>query len=489
MRIALGSIMHESNTFSPLKTSLDDFRQQQLLFDEDVIQHHRARRTELGGMLEAAEVLNMQPAGTISATAVPSGPITAKTFSFFEENLTEKIKQQGPLDGVLLALHGSTVAETVDDVEGRLLERIRDIVGADVPIGLTLDHHANVTEKMVGNADFMIGYRTHPHVDQHDIGKKAAEILALLIRSNVKPVTVMKKLPMLLPGESSPVPRQRLVEKVNEIEADHGVLTASFFIGFPFADIDEVGPCSLVVAKDDESLAASRADELARLMWDMRDRFFLPTVSVEQAIQELPDTWAAPEIFVDMGDCSYAGAAGDVPFFLDALLRHGVEDAVIAAVLDKDAVDRCIQAGVGATLTLEIGGKLDRINGTPVRADGTVQFISDGKYRGRDFYLSEIDVDIGPAVVFNTRGIDVILVTRRITTYDPALLRSMNIEPSNKRVIVLKGGLLNQVTYGKIAGRIRPFNSPGFANWDFSKKTYKKIPRPVYPLDREGIRS
>lgn len=484
MRLAVGSIWHESNTFSPIKTDLKSFSESQLLFDDDILDYHREKNTEIGGILEVAESEYIEIIPTISAAAIPSGPVTTPTFEFLEQNLLERIQRiKRQIDGILLVLHGAMVTEDLDDPEGCLIHRIRQIVGQRIPIGITLDHHANVSRQMVENADFLIAYRTHPHVDQGEVGQKAAKLINFLIENKVKPVMKMKKLPALFPGETSPEPRTKLVQTIKELEKKKEILSASFFIGYSLADVKEVGPCTIVIAIKDKQLAEFEANRFAQLMWDLRDEFALRTCTIDEGIDQAFATSDGPILFVDTGDCFWAGGGGDVPFFLDSFIKRKVENAVIAVIVDSEVVNKCIQAGVGKKLTVSIGGKLDQINAKPVVVTGTVKVISQGKYWGKDFQLTEKKIDMGPTVVLDVNGIEVIIVSKRTSIHDPAMLRSLNIEPKNRKIIVLKDGLLNLVTYKSVARKTMFFNSPGFANWDYCKKSYKKIPRPIFPLD------
>jgi len=484
MRVVVGSIWHESNTFSPLKTDLKCFEENELLFDNDILDYHRRKNTEIGGILEVAENKHIEIIPTVSASAITSGPVTTVAFKFLEQNLLERIqKVKQKIDGVLLVFHGAMVTEDLDDPEGYLLHRIREIVGSSIPIGVTLDHHANVSRQMVKDADFLIGYRTHPHVDQGKVGQQAAELMSFLTENKVKPIMRMRKLPALFPPETSPEPRAKLVQKIEELERKEEILSASFFIGYSLADIKEVGPCAIVVTKKDKQLAELEANRLAQLMWDLRNKFTLETCTIDEGINQAFTTSGGPILFIDMGDCFWAGGGGDVPFFLQSFIKKGVKNAVIAVIVDPEAVNKCIRTGIGKKLTVTIGGKIDRMNAKPIVVTGTVKVISEGKYWGKDFQLTEKEIDMGPTTVLDVNGIEVIIVSKRTSIHDPAMLRSLNIEPKDKKIIVLKDGLLNLSTYKSIARKTIFFNSPGFANWNYYKRFYKKIPRPIFPLD------
>ena len=481
MRVIVGSIWHESNSFSPLRTDLSAFGDLQLLAGDRIIEHHRGRGTEIGGFLSAAEHRGIDIVPTVAASALPSGPVTDEAFRFLKGKLLEGIAGAESPDGVLLALHGAMLTETLDDPEGQILREVREAIGTQVPLGVTLDHHGNVTAQMAAGADFIIGYRTHPHTDQFDVGLRAAELLHRMIAEGVRPAMSVKKVPMLIPQESSPRARARLTETIDELEGEPGVLSASFFIGYPLADIAEVGPCAVVVADGDASLAEARAADFANLMWSLRDDFAIDVPEIEEAIEEALAADGGPYVFCDLGDCLLAGGTGDVTAFLSALLAKGAPSACLALV-DPEAVDACIAAGAGHDITVAVGGKSGG-GSVPVTVSGRVAATGDGRYFGRGCDMSPGEIEMGRTALVETGGISLVLAEKRSAVHDPALFRAMGIEPARKKIVVVKDAFYTTITYKDIAEKIVFFNSPGLCSWDLDAANYRKVRRPIYPFD------
>ncbi|MDP6380819.1 MAG: M81 family metallopeptidase, partial [Phycisphaerae bacterium] len=333
MHIVIGSIIHESNSFSPQATDLSAFADSELLLGHEIIDHHAGRGTEIGGILHLAAHRGIDVTPTVSATAMPAGPVTDEAFEFLSDKLLDGIKAAGgAVDAVLLVLHGAMLTETVDDPEGLLLSHVRDLLGPEVPVGMTLDHHANVTARMAEFADFFVAYRTHPHTDRFEVGVQAAELVRRMADEGLQPVMRVKKVPMLLCQESSPTARGPLVERIEQLEKKDKVLSASFCIGYSFADFAEVGPCAAVVTDADADLAERDAADFAGLMWSLRDKFSPPVPTMDDAIDEALGGEGGPYVLCDLGDCLLAGGTGDVTALLAALLRRRAENACMMLV-------------------------------------------------------------------------------------------------------------------------------------------------------------
>jgi microcystin degradation protein MlrC len=483
MRIIVGSIMHESNTFSTIKTDLNSFQKTQLLLGDELINYHAARRTEIGGLLHTLKNEDVEVVPTLSAVALPSGIVTDSTYEFLKEELITGIEKAKSVDGVLLVFHGAMVSEGLDDPEGDLLEEVRKIVGDKVYIGLTLDLHANISVSIAKNTDFIIGYRTHPHTDQWKTGQRAASIMVSLIKERISTVIVMKKLPMILPAETRSETRAKLLKKIDKLERKDEIITASFFLGYPWADVSVIGPSVVVVTKGSPELAEKEANELAKLLWRLRDNFSLPTLSIDDAINEAVNTRGGPVVFCDMGDCLFGGAAGDVTTLLSAILRKGIKNAALAALVDPDSVQKAIQAGEGQEIALELGGKLDRINSKALKVKGKVKLIT-SKSMVEDSMHSGYEINMGHLVVLEMdNDIEVVVAEHGGRVYEPVFLYNLDIHPESKKVIVIKDAFGPLLTYRDIAKKVIFINSPGWCNQDFTLLKYNRIPRLIFPLD------
>ncbi len=485
MRIVIGSIMHESNTFSTVRTTLDDFGNR--VGGDEVIELYEGTGHPVGGFLAIArrEGIDLVPA--IVTNACPSGPVTDHAFQFLKDKLLRSIEDAGHLDGVLLALHGAMVTESLDDPEGTILEEVRTVVGEDVYIVSSLDSHANLSPLMVRNADVLVGYRTTPHVDRRETGEEAARILIALIRKHLSPVTAMEKIPLLLSGRGATTdsePMLSLLKKAKVMEKKPGVISLSVFTGYTFADVTINGPGIVVVTDNKRELAENMANDLAREMWRVRNQFHAELVPIPDAIDQAIGTKGGPVIIADVGDNPCGGGSGDVTVLLEHLIKKGVSNTAVALFVDPDAVAKSIQAGVGEYVSLHLGGKIDVKGGKPLRVKGRVRVLFEGRFRHQEAVARGTWEDMGRTAVIDIDGIDVIIVEKAIRVSDPAIFSSVGIEPRDKKIVVVKDGLQFLVCYQSFAKKIIFADTPGWTSPNLSRLAFKHIQRPVFPLDK-----
>jgi microcystin degradation protein MlrC len=487
MRILVGAIGHESNTFTPFLTTRDDFH---VLYGDEIL------AADLGDSALAGIVKTLRNAGyelvpTVAASALPGGVVARAAYEEFESAILRGAS--GGVDGVCLYLHGAMRAEGVDYCENELLKELRAALGPDVPISVALDMHANLMPEMARNANALVAYHTAPHDDTFETGVHAAEMLMLMLDEGVRPVIGFAKIPFLLPGEmaqTSLEPMAGMMRLVNEIERRPGVLSASLANGHCWADVPDVGVAAVVVTREDAALAQSLADELAQTFWQRRTEFGVSAEAypLEEAITVALGT-PEPLVFLsDSGDNPGAGGSTDVPLFLERLLARGAQNVLIAGLWDVEAVRACAAAEVGNRVSLAVGGKLDRRHGSPLQVSGYVRHLSDGGiYRGamrRDPGRART----GPVAVLNVDGVDVILTSTRISFEDPAQLRRLGLEPLDYRIVALKRGYLTTpfLTLNS-AGRGSPRSilafTPGATNCDLAQMEFRRLKRPAYPLD------
>jgi len=336
----------ESNTFSPLKVDLKHFKNGYLLFGDEVIAYHKGKQTEVGGFVKVAESEKIQLVPILSAWGLSSGKVTTECFEFLKNSFLQGIGKIDQFDGILLALHGSMVAEDADDAEGNLLEATRTTVGKKAPIIVTLDLHANVTEQMADNTDALVGYDTYPHIDFFQTGEKAAKIIISTLRKEIKPTMAMRKIPMIIPPENMQTthgPMADLMKKAKGWEKEDKVISTSIFGVQPWLDIQDTGWSTVVVTDNNFNLAQERANELARLSWESRHRFDMELVPVKEAIRKAMQMEGGPIILSDSADCVSAGAPGDSTAVLKALIEMKINFPVALTITDAQAVEKCIQ--------------------------------------------------------------------------------------------------------------------------------------------------
>jgi len=483
VRIAIGAIMHESNTFSPTTTTVESFRKTQHVTGDDILTSHQGTGSEIGGILKvfAEEEVTVLP--TLSAWAVPSGVVTGEAYEHLKGEMLRRIGEVGrELDGILLTLHGSMTVEGLEDPEGDLLGSIR----ADCPqvkyLAATLDHHANVSEEMVTHTDFLVGYRTHPHVDQFDVGALAAARMVDLVRDEPTLAKSFIKLPLVTATENRSEPIHSLHAEVTRLEQDAGVFTCSFFVGYAWADVGVLGASVLAVTKGDRSLADRYANELAGRMWDLRKDFQFPLYTPREAVKLGLEMRGGPVVLDELCDCTLGGASGDVVATLRCLVESGVEDCVVVGIVDPESVAAAAAAGVGRSVQLAVGGKICTEDNPPLPVAGRVRSLCDS-LTGGSGALSGYESDLGRIAVVETNGVEIILVERAGKIGGPDFLEQLGISPREKKFIVVKEGLNPLVDYRKLAAGIIMVDTPGFDRQSLRAEDYHRIPRPIYPID------
>ncbi len=486
-RVGIGGIWHETNTFSTQITGRAEFEAYQLAAGDDLIDRYSGTGTELGGMVDGARHHGFALVPSLFAAAVPSGTIDQVVLQDLADELVDRLHRAGPLDGVLLVLHGAAVAEGLDDADGWILSRVRDVIGPTVPLVAAFDCHANLSHAMVAQADMLIGYDTYPHVDMAERGREAADALAAMLRDRACPASALRKLPLLTAPQMQATdtpPMTEIMAELHALEAQGKILNGSIAMGFPYADIADLGASVLVYATE-KAVAMRAADDLARTIWSVRDRFRPELMPVEEAVRAVMAARETPVVLADAADNVGGGSAGDGTVVLDALLRSGAESAVIV-VADPDAVAAADAAGVDGAFDGLVGGKVDRLHGAPIRLRGRVQLLTDGRYRHTGSYMTGYETSMGRTAVIEAGGVKVVLTTRRTMPFDAEQLRSVGIEPAAQRIIVAKSAIAWRAAYGSIAKRAITVDSPGIATSNLARLDFRNRPRPLYPLDSDA---
>jgi len=485
MRIAIGCIGHETNTFSPVKTSIDNFKGGAYYIGEEIVAAFRQTSTITGGVIDSAEKLDMQLVPLLWTFATPSGTVEQTAYEILKAEFLDRLKRTGQIDGVLLDLHGAMVTEAIEDAEGDFIRVVREVVGP-LPIVVTLDLHANITAEMAESADIIIGFDTYPHVDCYERGFEAAQLIFATIRGDIRPTMAYRQLPMLTspPAQCTMKPlMSEVLKKLHALEVEAGVVTATLSMGFPFADIRDAGVSILVTTNGDEKLAEQYAAEFATYIWGMRDAFRVDLVSVEEAIQHANHSKGKPIVLAEGSDNPGGGGPCDGTIILRAFIEADVQDAVIAVIADAETVDSAISAGVGNRIELSVGGKTDRVHGDPVSLTGYVKTISDGTFVHKGPMGRGRVGNMGRTVVLKVGGVEVIVTEKRIQPYDAEVLRSVGIEPSDRKLIALKSAVHFRADYTPIAHEILEVDTPGVHSPNLFSYDYQKLRHPIYPLD------
>lgn len=497
MRVAIGGIAHESSTFSVVPTTLADFEQRGCFEGEALIAAMRGTRTPFGAFIDAGRDLDFAVVPTLGASAVPGGPVTAEATESLVGRLVAGLRAalaRGPLDGVLLALHGAMVSELDDDGESYILRAVRTVVGPDLPVLAELDLHGNITQESVDLATTLIAYDEYPHTDSYERGYELAQVLARIVREGVRPTPALVRLP-LLPGLQRQYtwaePMASVKALAHAIEAEPGVLNVSSLPGFARADIPAMCFSVIVTTDDDAARARQLANRVAAAIWARRDDFVVRPVPVERAVREAMAAPRGPVVLADIGDNPGGGTPADGTVLLEALLRLGATRAALALIADPAAAAAAIAAGAGATLPLRLGGKVDRLHGPPLDVTARVVRVTDGRFRHTGPMSTGAEMNLGPTAVVALEGADggevqVILTTYRYQPTDLEVFRSQGIEPTGQQILAVKSSVHFRAAFTPIAAAIVEVDTPGLTSPHLERFDFRRIPRPIYPLDAEA---
>jgi microcystin degradation protein MlrC len=480
-KVAIGRVSHETNTFSVLKLRLSDFDP---CYGDEIFKVYGGTRTELGGFIDVLRANDVEIVPTLAASATPSGPIVLEDFERIVSTIVNDLRSASSLGGVLLSLHGAMVAVDVPETEGVLLRAVRGVVG-NIPVMITLDLHALVSDMMVGHCDAIFGYNTNPHVDSYERGVEAAEAMVREMKSQIRHVVAFRKLRMMPPTinqRTTEGPMLRLFERAYEMEKMDKVVNVSVFGGFPYADVGRVGSSVVVVTDNNLELAKELSDELGEEMWSRRREFLKEITPVDVAVKRAITAKEGPVILADVADNPGGGAPGDSTFILRELLRREAKNVGVAVIKDPEAVAEAIKVGVRGTLTTRIGGKTDSFHGEPLEVTGTVRTITDGIFVYKAGRVG-LRVDVGRTAVLDVDGVEIILTEKSHAPNDPEIFRRNGIEPTEKKILLLKSRGHFRAAYEPFSKEVIEVDAPGLTTPNLKWYKYKNVPRPIFPLD------
>jgi len=488
LRFAAAQLSHETNTFSAIRTDMAAFEASTIRRGQQIVDEERDTNSAFGGFIAGSERLGFELIPILSVWATPSGMVDGPTLQLLLDELISGIFQAGPIDGVLLALHGAMVSELDRDADALILESIRNAIGNELPLVATVDLHANLSPRMVDAATMLIGYDTYPHVDMAARAEEACERIVQLARRAISPAAALVKPPMLPTSQRMTTdrnPMRELIAMAHTWEAKPGVLAVSVAGGFPPADVEEAGLSVLAYSDGEVTLALEAAESITDRAWEIREQFLGGVSSFEEAAIALSEIGSQdkPLVLVDIGDNPWTGGPGDSVELLRFLLTENVQNAALALICDPEAVAICMSAGPGATLRLTLGGKTDRLHGDPIEIDAYVRLLSDGRYVNVGPMMAGVPVDLGPTAVLVIAGIEVLVTSRAETPIDLNVFRSFGIEPTSKSLTALKGKGHFRAAFEPISSRVILVEGPGITGADLSRLPFAHLTRPIRPLD------
>jgi microcystin degradation protein MlrC len=489
MRIAVGQLWQETNTFNPIPTTRDDFEQFGVLRGPGLVEQ-MAETNELGGFIQSLRKWPEHPeiVGLVRLPAWPGGALTPETFTWLRDEMVEAVRRQLPVDAVLLALHGALVADGAPDVEGEVLQAVRGLIGGRVPLVATLDLHANVTERMVRSADALVLYHTAPHIDIFETGERGASVLRRILVEGARPVTAFQKLPLVVPPERANTHDPHSVsyalrQRLQEMEATQGVLAAGLATVQPWLDIPELGTAVVVVTDGDAGLARELCAGLAADVWDRRRDYMPELVPVEQAVREACAERDGLVVLSDSADATTSGAPGDSNWVLRELLRYDWPRPALVTLVDPGVAAEAERLGAGAGLSTPLGGKRDRRFSQPFTVTTRVERLFDARFVLSGHLGKNLRIDMGRSAVLRSGNVHVVVTSRSGPHFAPELFRAAGFDPFAASLLVAKSPCGFRAAYQERAKRILVVRAPGCAPSDFWNYEYRNIPHPLWPWD------
>ena len=489
MNIVIAQMTHETNTFSPVPTPIQRFAVGTPLPHEGAagVQALRGTGSGIGAFIELAEKAGATITLPVAGGAWPSGPVEDKAFEYMAGRICDAVAKG--CDAILLDLHGAMVTESYEDGEGELLARVRKLA-PNTPIAVALDMHTNLYPAIVENSDVIAGYQTYPHVDVYETGMRAGKALFAMLEGKAKPAMAWGQramLPHVMRQSSLDSPNREIQARCRQMEKE-GALCASLFVGFPHADILNAGLSAVVVTDNDPALARRWCDELLDMAWDARAQWVYEVEPLSKSFARAKAMDARPVVLLDHYDNAASGGTMDTMAVLAGILEAGLEDVAAFAVYDPAAVVEMQKAGLGARVTLQLGGRLDMpslgLKGQPLTVTGTVKNLTNGQFRNRGPMSKGVLMDMGATAVLDTGKVEIVVISRQQEPNDLECFASQGIDPTKKRYLMLKSRVHWRAGFGDLAKATVECAGVGVCTSDYGVLDFRKVRRPIYPLDR-----
>jgi microcystin degradation protein MlrC len=483
-RVAIGSLLTECNQLTGKTTALADFERTELRRGKAVLE---VTAGVVGGMLQTlrARGIDIQP--LVVASAVPGGVLTSACYHQLKGELLASLQEALPCDALLLALHGGAAVQNQEDLEGDLLESVRQVVGPVRPVVATLDLHAHVTEKMVRDANALVAWETYPHRDTFSTGCRGASLLLDTLDGKVKPTMVMAKVPVLVGAINGSTegdgPFAEVMRFAKTHEGTDGVLSTSVFLVQPYLDAADMGGGGLVITNNDLEGATTLALEIAWKYWERRFHLDPKLYTPAEAIALGMKVVGGPILLVETADCCGGGAAGDSVASLKALLNAQVPETSVVPVVDPEAAAHCHEKGVGQSITVALGHKLDPQWGKPISVSGRIEKLGDGRFRYAGGIWDAQGGNMGPCAVLQAGSVQVLISTHPTYDWADEQFRSMGIDALKAKFIVVKNPMNFRLGYAGVYKDFYVLDTPGPTPATLHRVKYKKLQRPYYPAD------
>lgn len=488
MRVGIISLIHESNTFISTPTTIDMFRRDGLLTGSQMTERFAGGHHEISGFFQGLDEAGLEPVPIFYASTPPSGTIPHATCEELMRLLFDGLEQAGRLDGMLVAPHGANAGEGDEyrDLDGHWLTRLREVMGPAIPIICTIDPHANLSPRMIDACDATIAYRTNPHLDQKERGLEAVRLLARTLRGEIRPTQAAAFPPVAINIErqlTAAPPCLPLYERAAAWLNRLRVLSNSVVLGFPYADVEEMGSALIAVTHDDTDLAQRIADDLAHYLTVHREEFTGQFTGIEAAVDRAL-LLKGPVCLLDMGDNVGGGSAADGTLIAHELHRRGQARAFVC-LYDSGSAQQAIDAGVGSRLDLAMGGKTDDLHGPSLEAAVTVRSLHDGHFTESEIrHGGQTAFYMGPTAVVETEtGLTVSLTSRRTVPVSLGLMTSCGLDPADFQILIAKGVHAPVAAYQPVCTALIRVDTPGATTADIQRFEYRYRRRPLYPFE------
>jgi microcystin degradation protein MlrC len=492
MRIAVGQLTQESNTFNPVLTTLADFEAFGFYLGDEVVER-MARTNEVGGFIQELRAWPEKPdiVGLFRFMAWPNGPLTPATLDEILKRTLQALQTHGPYDGILLSLHGSLVAENEPDVSGLLLHEFRQWLrglGRHIPLVATLDLHANITPRMVRAVDGLVLFHTTPHIDVLPTGTRAARAMRRILIDGVRPVTAFQKVPMVSPVERANTQDRASIsfgirEKLQAWEADPRVLTAGHATVQPWLDIPGLGNAVVVTTAGDEELARSRCAELAAEVWQRRAEYMPEIAELAETVRQVHAENAGLVVLGDAADSTTSGSTGDGTAVLAELVRYDWPRPALVTLVGPETVAEAQRRGVGAEWTATLGGTRCPRFARPLTLPVRVETVFEARFVMTGHLAVNLPIDMGPAAVLRHGNVRIVVTSRSGPHFSPTLFQTADLDPFAASVLVARSPCGFRAAYAERARRIVMVRTPGCSPSDFWNYPYERIDRPLWPWD------
>ncbi len=491
MRIALGQLWQETNTFNPLPTTRADFEAFGVLRGAELVRQ-MAETNELGGFIQSLRTWPEQPqiVGLVRLPAWPSGRATAETFDWLKLELLDALQAALPVDGALLALHGALAANDHPDVEGEILAAVRSLVSERVPVVATLDLHANVTPEMAAAADALVLYHTAPHVDVFETGLRGAAVLRRILVEGAQPVTALVKVPCVLPAEKANTEiasgaSAELKRKLQALEARPEVLAAGLASVQPWLDVPQLGSAVVVTTDNQPKLARQYCREIATELWNRREEYLPELWSIEDAARQAHEASSRGLVVLsDAADATTSGAPGDSVWLLRELLKYDWPRPALLTIVSPEIVAAAERLGIGNTWSGEVGGVRDNRFGISLPLTAQSERLFDARFVLSGHLGKNLPIDMGRAAVLRIGEIRIVVTSRSGPHFAPELFQAAGFDPFAASVVVAKSPAGFRAVYAARSAAIYSVRAPGCAPSDFWRYDYQHRPKPLWPWEQ-----